>query len=309
MIFDVAANVTSGKGFFLSPEDSEINNIITAGQELKNFSETQKQINDQFLAGKISSQEYYAQLKDSSFAQMEEMQKLQQFHQETLVLAEQGMRTLMVSMGKTIQTNLSGAIADIATGTKKAKEAFTDLGNAMIRTVVEFIAQKVIAFALEKTLLAGHVIAAEKAGAATAAAWGPAAVAANIASFGAAGAAAAASAITAGIATATAMGMAGAAGRSVEVSVQSPLGSSGPAFGGAQANGGDYLVTRPTLFLAGEAGPERATFSPVGGGGGGGGINIEINYPQMGGQSDVQGLAEMLGFEIERKLRGVRALA
>jgi hypothetical protein len=37
-------------------------------------------------------------------------------------------------------------------------------------------------------------------------------------------------------------------------------------YGGEQALGGDYLVTRPTLFLAGEAGPERATFRPAGGG-------------------------------------------
>ena len=32
--------------------------------------------------------------------------------------------------------------------------------------------------------------------------------------------------------------------------------------------GGDFLVTQPTLFLAGEAGPERATFTPQGGIGG-----------------------------------------
>src|SRR5262245_45360647 len=37
-----------------------------------------------------------------------------------------------------------------------------------------------------------------------------------------------------------------------------------------QAAGGDYLVSKPTLFLAGEAGPERATFRPGGGRGGGG---------------------------------------
>lgn len=38
-------------------------------------------------------------------------------------------------------------------------------------------------------------------------------------------------------------------------------GEHGLDWGGAQAHGGDYFVTRPTLFLAGEAGPERATFS------------------------------------------------
>jgi hypothetical protein len=30
------------------------------------------------------------------------------------------------------------------------------------------------------------------------------------------------------------------------------------------ASGGDFLVSKPTLFLAGEAGPERATFSGAG---------------------------------------------
>ncbi len=44
-----------------------------------------------------------------------------------------------------------------------------------------------------------------------------------------------------------------------------------PVYGGAQAAGGDYLVTEPTVFIAGEAGPERATFTPMGGGRGGGG--------------------------------------
>ena len=44
----------------------------------------------------------------------------------------------------------------------------------------------------------------------------------------------------------------------------------GPDWGGEQAHGGDYLVTRPTLFLAGEAGRERATFTPQGSMSGGG---------------------------------------
>jgi hypothetical protein len=30
------------------------------------------------------------------------------------------------------------------------------------------------------------------------------------------------------------------------------------------ASGGDFMVRKPTLFLAGEAGPERATFTPFG---------------------------------------------
>ncbi len=49
-----------------------------------------------------------------------------------------------------------------------------------------------------------------------------------------------------------------------------------------QAAGGDWVVTSPTLFLAGEAGPERATFAPIGSGasdagdGGGGYLPVRI---------------------------------
>ncbi len=57
--------------------------------------------------------------------------------------------------------------------------------------------------------------------------------------------------------------------------VNAPPGTINPK-ASPQAFGGDYLVTQPTLFLAGEAGPERAWFSgagrtdaaPAGGGGG-----------------------------------------
>lgn len=45
---------------------------------------------------------------------------------------------------------------------------------------------------------------------------------------------------------------------------QSPDPAAVPDYGGAQALGGDYLVSKPTLFLAGEAGKERVTFTPQG---------------------------------------------
>lgn len=44
------------------------------------------------------------------------------------------------------------------------------------------------------------------------------------------------------------------------------------------ADGGDVIVRHPTLFLAGEAGPERATFTPVGGGGAGRGGEIHLHF-------------------------------
>jgi hypothetical protein len=47
-----------------------------------------------------------------------------------------------------------------------------------------------------------------------------------------------------------------------------------------QAGGGDWWITKPTLFVAGEAGPERATFTPASqlqkmdAGSGGGGVQV-----------------------------------
>jgi hypothetical protein len=61
-----------------------------------------------------------------------------------------------------------------------------------------------------------------------------------------------------------------------------------------QALGGDYMVTKPTLFLAGEAGPERATFTPQGKGrasaGGSGQSNEELRQAinDLGNRLDQQ---------------------
>jgi len=66
------------------------------------------------------------------------------------------------------------------------------------------------------------------------------------------------------------------------------------------AAGGDFLVTRPTLFLAGEGGPERATFTPMNSTSHGGNtIIIEIDgrvvaesvVPEMPGAIQRLGLA------------------
>ena len=66
-----------------------------------------------------------------------------------------------------------------------------------------------------------------------------------------------------------------------------PGGGDSASYGGAQASGGDYLVTRPTWFLAGEAGPERATFTPRGSGSGstassaGSAVNVSITIQAL----------------------------
>jgi len=63
-----------------------------------------------------------------------------------------------------------------------------------------------------------------------------------------------------------------------------------PVYGGQQAHGGDYLVTRPTWFMAGEAGLERATFTPAAAGWAGGGSTWNGNVI-LNGVSDPRAAA------------------
>jgi plasmid maintenance system antidote protein VapI len=53
-------------------------------------------------------------------------------------------------------------------------------------------------------------------------------------------------------------------------------------FGGAMAEGGSGVVTKPTWFLAGEAGPERYNFTPMGQGASGGGGGDQTIVVQLG---------------------------
>lgn len=72
-----------------------------------------------------------------------------------------------------------------------------------------------------------------------------------------------------------------------------------------QATGGDWLVTKPTLFLAGEAGPERATFTPLKKGldpwAGESGQPTAVVYATVNNQVDVARLAMDVANEIRRR--------
>lgn len=82
--------------------------------------------------------------------------------------------------------------------------------------------------------------------------------------------------------------------------------------GFAMAEGGTVRVDQPTLFMAGEAGPEMASFTPLsrmggstgGGGGGGGDIHIgSINTTVQGVQNTDQ-IAREVGLKIVQQIRG-----
>lgn len=69
----------------------------------------------------------------------------------------------------------------------------------------------------------------------------------------------------------------------------------GGTYGGAQAAGGDYWVTSPTWFLAGEAGPERATFTPQGQNTMMGNVTINVS-----GAGNPQAVAAAVRAELDR---------
>lgn len=81
-----------------------------------------------------------------------------------------------------------------------------------------------------------------------------------------------------------------------------------PGFTGTaipMAAGGDFLVTRPTLFLAGEAGTERATFTPQGAAqGDSGGITIINHFYGFSGDKRSQAQVAAAAAEgVQRALR------
>lgn len=84
-----------------------------------------------------------------------------------------------------------------------------------------------------------------------------------------------------------------------------------PQFAGGQAVGGSTTVDTPTLFMAGEAGPEIATFTPMGStagsalsGGGGGNIQIGSVVTNVNGVTNPDQIAQQVGMKIIQQIRG-----
>jgi hypothetical protein len=67
------------------------------------------------------------------------------------------------------------------------------------------------------------------------------------------------------------------------------------------AKGGEGVVTEPTLFMAGEAGPERYKFSPLSGSSNNEAFNITINYPVIREGADIEALGEQIVRSIRTK--------
>lgn len=212
-------------------------------------------------------------------------------------------------------TNFSAALSSIMLGTKSAKEAFKEFGQKMLEVIVDFVAQLAAQAIISLTI--GRFIAASVSSTAStiAGAWLPAALFASVATLGAADAAGVAGLAAAG---ASALGImagmqAASAGMSASTDViqvtKSASELSGAADGGAKAQGGEGIVSRPTMFLAGEAGPEYYNFTPMSkmgrSSGGNVVVNIEINNPMVRTDNDIDELTEKISTRLAQEIERI----
>lgn len=98
----------------------------------------------------------------------------------------------IVNLGNQINSSFTDALANLLSGATSAKEAVEQLGKSLIAAVARFVAEQIVANTIGSAIQAAQTAALTAMGATLTAAFAPAALAANIASFGGAAAAAAA---------------------------------------------------------------------------------------------------------------------
>lgn len=182
-----------------------------------------------------------------------------------------------------INDSMSSALSNVMRGAMSAREAFKAFGQEALKAVTDFIAQQIVAHTIGKVMSAITTGTMAAMGTAIAAAFQPAATFVSLATFGANAVPA-----IAGMSATNAAAMAMMAPR--------PM-----------AYGGEGVVSAPTLFLAGENGPERYNFSPIDRGVGAS-VSVNIANITIGSKENISELAEQLGFEIERQLRYARGI-
>lgn len=248
-----------------------------------------KQLNDnQLLASNLALQD--------AVNKNQEYIGLSKFRQEEHRTATQGMMALTMQLGQSIQTNLSGAMTGLITGALTAKQAFQQLGQQLIKTIVDFFVQKAVAmaldFALGKTLMATNVATGVAAGATLTAAYAPAALAANIASFGGAA-----------IAAASTFPIAAASQTSAMLATKATGFAEGTDTVPAMLSPGEMIFPRS---MADAIRSGDISVSGKGGSSNVGDIAINIYGVTINSKDNIRSLAEELGFEIDRKLRNAR---
>lgn len=191
--------------------------------------------------------------------------------------------------GLEIYTSLTNAfvapIQGLILGSKKAKEALKEIGASIAAVFAKQVAEMIVAATIGKALAKIAFLSATAQANALAAIWATPAFLANVATMGGASAVGA-STLAAGAVT-----------NSASMSALQTISNVAIP---AMADGG--VVTRPTVALIGEAGPEAVV--PLDRSGiTGNTINISIGSPNISGETDISMLAEEIGFAVEDALR------
>jgi len=305
---------------FKTGMEQNIQSTDEAKQRLKNYNDRLNDISLLFKSGQISAQEYFdtvLNFNDKVIAQndiiaeqtrayidlinevsntdlmnfqanLESKTQLFNTYKDLYMQGHADMFAFASEMANQFHTNMSDALSSIILGEKDAKTAMKEFGQAMVKAIVDYMVQQAVAFAVSE-VMKGIILATGAATAATlAAAWAPAAAMVSLATFGAnAEPAMAGMAIT----TATAYALA------------TPKG---------MALGGEGVVTRPTLFLAGEAGrPERYSFEPLGMNTrqelrGNIYIDIKVDRPIVSNQYDIDALVEEISRRLSNEVERIR---
>jgi DNA-directed RNA polymerase subunit F len=201
-----------------------------------------KLMDDAANEGQIAS---FMMLQDTERAAFEQgIEEKKQFikqYADFYTEAHRGAFSYIAQAAQTLYQGIGNALTSIITGAQSAGEAFKQLGKAMIAMVMNFMAQRLVAFALEKImaavglgLLKAAVITNSVAAAGLAAAWAPAATAAAIATFG--------GALTAGAGVPALMAANAAAGSAISLA---------GAIGGVAHAGATMIPEEATYLLQG----------------------------------------------------------
>lgn len=109
----------------------------------KNAEDIKSELQDAYNAMNI--EKFMATLNEENairLSNLEATQSLMQTYQEAYMAAHATNLELIAQMSETALGGLSTAFTDILTGAKSAKQAFSDLGKAMIKTIASFFAQQ-----------------------------------------------------------------------------------------------------------------------------------------------------------------------
>lgn len=216
----------------------------------------------------------------------------------TLTRAKEGTDAVLIAMQRMIQlsnqlqTSFTNALSGFITGSKTAKESVKDLGNSLVKIIADYISQTIVAATIGKALQKAATALALVQASILAQAWQPAAFFASVATLGSAVGVGTASLVTGFSAT-----------KALTAGIQN-LASSSPQV--ALAEGG--IVTRPTVALVGENGPEAVIPLNRANDPGtpqlGGGVTIEQIVINVSNENAGQSVVD----EIERSLQTARGV-